>query len=147
MKKHLIIAGIICAIIIPPAGAVTKCVALKSNTTCSSTPEYYQIDWYATCTTTIGSSHKGVGITGISACSSTSGNTVGKTSERISTSSTTNNNKYCWCKMTSPVVSQWVFNNMEASNGGCIYSCSYNCAKYAQNNASFRNGLFSNLSD
>ena len=36
MRKHLIIAGIICAASIPPATAVTKCVALGSNTTCTA---------------------------------------------------------------------------------------------------------------
>ena len=35
MKKHLLIAGLICVATIPPASAVTKCVKLTSSTTCS----------------------------------------------------------------------------------------------------------------
>ena len=140
MKKHLLIAGLICMATIPPAVAVTKCVKLNSSTTCStSSGEYGQSNWSATC--------GGVSIQGVAFCGSQDGGSTGATTDAVTTSSTSDNNKYCWCKMVSPAVSSWVFYGDRGSASNCARLCARICASYAASNASFRSALFSNLSD
>ena len=140
MKKNLLIAGLIGVATIPPATAVTKCVKLNSSTTCStSSGEYGQSNWSATC--------GGVSIQGVAFCGSQNGGSVGATTDAVTTSSTSDNNKYCWCKMTSPAVSRWVFYSADTSAGDCAHACAANCAYIARYPASFRSGLFGSLSD
>ena len=147
MKKQIIIiAGLVSVIMTPPASAVTKCVALNSNTTCtssSSTQYQYHTDWAATCTT------NGVStpISGIGICSSTDGGSMGATATELDTSSTVDENLNCWCKMTSPAVSRWVSNLSHSSAGDCARFCAYHCAFYVQGDASVRSALFGSLSD
>ena len=143
MKKHLIIAGIICAATIPPAYAVTKCVKLSSSTTCSYVdPGDYVVDWTSNCT----SSGTSVAISGISQCSSTSGSSTGQKATSLEISGGTDD-KYCWCKMVSPAVSSWVFYYTYGSASFCAYDCAYSCTYSAAGNAAFRSALFSGLSD
>ena len=137
MKKHLIIAGIICAASIPPAYAVTKCVKLTPSTTCP-TSSGNGSNWSATC--------GGIEIQGVAFCGSQDGGSTGTKSGTVTTSSTSDNNKYCWCKMVSPAVSSWVFGRSTSSGGLCTSSCSYSCANLVKGSA-FRSGLFSGLSD
>ena len=140
MKKHLLIAGLLCVAIIPPAFAVTKCVKLTSSTTCSTySGERGQSNWSATC--------GGVSIQGVAFCGSQNGGSQGATSTAVTISTTSDDNKYCWCRMISPAVSRWVFNNASLSAYTCANDCAYNCAYYAQIPTSFRSALFSNLSD
>ncbi len=126
MKKVLIITsmctGLIC--VWGNAKAATKCVALNSSTTCTSSPSTGSLDWSATCTTDGNS----VAISGIAGCSSQNGSAIGTKSDTISTSSTTEDNMYCWCKMTSPAVSSWVFNYVYGSAANCAYECAKFCA-------------------
>ena len=143
MKKHLIIAGIICVASIPPAYAVTKCVKLSSSTTCSHVnPGTYVVDWTSNCT----SRGTSVAISGISQCSSTSGSSTGQKATSLEISGGTDD-KYCWCKMVSPAVSSWVFNYDRGSASNCAYSCANGCANFAARDAAFRSALFSGLSD
>ena len=144
MKKHLIIAGIICAASIPPAYAVTKCVKLSSSTTCSYVdPGTSVVDWTSNCT----SSGTSVAISGISQCSSTRGSSNGQKATALEISGGTDD-KYCWCKMVSPAVSSWVFNaDGYGSASYCAHYCAGDCATYAANDASIRSALFSGLSD
>lgn len=140
MKKHLIIAGIICAASIPPAYAVTKCVKLTPSTTCTSTSGAAgQSNWSATC--------GGIKIQGVAFCGSQSGDSTGETSETVTISLTGDDNKICWCKMVSPAVSSWVFNTYFSFAGECANSCADNCAYYTGSSSTFRSGLFSGLSD
>ena len=136
MKKHLIIAGIICVASIPPAYAVTKCVKLTPSTTCTS-PSGNGSNWSVTC--------GGIEIQGVAFCGSQDGGTMGAISENVTTS--TDDNKCCWCKMVSPAVSSWVFNVSAESAGACAYLCAYNCAGRARGNSAWRSALFSGLSD
>ena len=144
MKKHLILVGVITTVLTTTgAHAVTKCVALNSSTTCTSSPSSYtgHTDWAATCTT------NGVStpISGIGICSSTSGSSVGQTATELSTS---DDNKHCWCKMTSPAVSsRWVFSYSDTSAVFCAQSCAKFCAINVRNLAAFRSALFGSLSD
>ena len=144
-SKILITGAIFCAITTTGAHAVTKCVALNSSsTTCISSSGQYEnrADWAATCTT------NGVStpISGIGICSSTSGSSIGQTATELDTSSS-DDNKYCWCKMTSPAVSRGVFTNLRPSAGLCAKYCAYDCATRVQSSAAFRSALFGSLSD
>ncbi len=145
MKIFRILAFATCGIaIIAVAQAATKCVALTSSTTCTSSPAAGKLDWSANCTT--GSTS--VAISGIAGCSSQNGSSVGTKSDSITTSSTSDDNKYCWCKMTSPAVSSWVFNHDDAGSAGdCANRCAYYCAYFVQILADFRSALFSLLGD
>ena len=141
MKKHLIIAGIICAASIPPAYAVTKCVKLTSSTTCTSySGAAGQSNWSATC--------GGIEIQGVAFCGSQNGGSEGVTTETVTTSSTPDDNKNCWCKMVSPAVSRWVFAySGHGSAGHCADDCSLYCAFISEESEPGRAGLFSGLSD
>ena len=146
MKSKILIAGaILCAISAAPAHAVTKCVALNSNTTCTSDYVQYQnhTDWAATCTT------NGVStpISGIGICSSTSDSSTSQTATELDISSTSDDNKYCWCRMISPAVSRWVYANKIPSANYCPQNCAYFCADYVQRIMMFRVRLFGSLSD
>ncbi len=146
MKKHLLIAGLMCVAIIPPAAAVTKCVALNpNNTTCTYNQNFNTLDWSANCT----ANGKNVKITGVAGCSSQYGGTTGEASATISTSSNVNDNKYCWCKMTSPAVSQWVYFYfyMGPSATSCAERCATDCSNALNGNVYFMNAMFNNLSD
>lgn len=140
MKKHLIIVGIICAASIPPAYAVTKCVKLTSSTTCTSySGAIGQSNWSMTC--------GGIEIQGVVFCGSQNGGSIGTKSETVTTSSTSDNNKHCWCKMVSPAVSSWVFRYSYASASSCAFYCANGCAYDAQRISALRSALFSGLSD
>ena len=137
MKKTLLIAGLVCVTIIPPAAAVTKCVALNSNTTCDTgdgTSGNVVVN--ATCTTN-GTS---VDVQIVGSLSSTRGTSEGETNSAPSSS----NRLYCWCKMISPAVSKWVYAYYTTNSSDM---CSATCSRYLSFNDDFRNALFSNLSD
>ena len=140
MKKHLIIAGIICAASIPPAYAVTKCVKLTSSTTCTSpSGEAGQSNWSVNC--------GGIAVQGVAFCGSQKGGSAGETSETVTISSNSDDNKHCWCKMVSPAVSSWVSYFSFSSAGDCARICAGRCEYGAQYSSAFRSALFSGLSD
>ena len=149
MKSKIILVGaMLCAITTTGAHAVTKCVALNSSTTCTSNYNSYynKTDWAATCTT------NGVStpISGIGVCSSTSGSSIGQTATKLDTSSTADENMYCWCKMTSPAVSRWVFPQLWSAvvtASDCSSLCAYSCAANVLTDASFMLAMFNSLSD
>ena len=144
-KQFLLAGAMLCAITTTGAHAVTKCVALNSSTTCTSDFEQYQYrtDWAATCTT------NGVStlISGIGICSSTKGASLHATATELDTSSTSDDNKYCWCKMTSPAVSRWVFRGTFGTAGVCARDCARTCAYGVWNVAACRSALFGSFSD
>ena len=55
-----------------------------------------------------------------------------------------NDRGYCWCKMTHPASSRWVFHR-SASASNCASSCANYCGDYAQNYAALRSGLFGSV--
>ena len=137
MKKHLLIAGLICVATIPPAMAITKCVKLTSSTTCSTYSGISgQSNWSATC--------GGVSIQGVAFCGSQDGGSTGATTDAVTTS---DNNKYCWCKMVSPAVSSWVFSGNHYSASNCTYNCADHCVPNGAYDAPFRSAMFGSLSD
>lgn len=145
MKLKIILAGLLCTIIAPPALAVTKCVALSSSgTTCIYGDTGTNVaDWTATCKKNgIRTPIKGIGI-----CSANKGSAIGATATELEISSTVDDNLNCWCKMTSPAVSRWVFHNSGTSAGYCARNCASFCSGNVQNIAAIRSALFGSLSD
>ena len=144
MKKHIIIAGLVSVIMTPPALAVTKCVALNSNTTCTyEVPRENIADWTSTCTTNgVSTPIKGIGI-----CSANAGSSTGATTTELEISSTAAENRICWCKMTSPAVSRWVFNSSSPSAVGCARYCGHYCANNGWSRAAYLSAMFGSLSD
>ena len=143
MKKYLLITGLICAATIPPATAVTKCVNFGNvDNKCSSYTTTGGADWSGVC--------GGTPVRGISMCSSTSGSTKGTTAGQIARSNTDTNNKYCWCRMISPAISQWVFAEAHTNNKYCLMDCNSVCMQsmYSWSYEDVRKSLLSgNLSD
>jgi len=52
------------------------------------------------------------------------------------------NGQYCWCKMTHPAASSWVFRCDYGSPSYCASNCVYRCGDSARNDSSLRAGLF-----
>ena len=50
----------------------------------------------------------------------------------------------CWCRMTHPASSRWVFNN-SSSASYCASNCANGCGYYARNRAALRSGLFGSV--
>ena len=149
MKTKIILAGIIlCAATATDTHAVTKCVALGYNTTCSisSTDDDNVADWTTTCTTNgISTTIKGIGV-----CSATKGSMTNSTSaSNLQISSTPANNRYCWCRMINPAVSRWIYDSTPNNEQGfeCARDCAYRCGSSLYSDSIFRNYMFSNLSD
>ena len=84
-------------------------------------------------------------VTGISTCQSVGGSARGDFSVEISANGGENNGQYCWCKMTHPMASRWVFNVDRASAAYCRSSCMDYCGSSARNDEAFRGGLFGSV--
>jgi hypothetical protein len=67
-------------------------------------------------------------VSGESLCSDTNSGTY--TNGSPSLSSTTTNNGYCWCRMSTPNLgASWVFvNTASGSAAACAHYCAYGCA-------------------
>ena len=48
----------------------------------------------------------------------------------------------CYCKMTGPAVSRWVFAGSRSSSSSCADYCAYNCGGYVRGRAGFRSDVF-----
>jgi hypothetical protein len=55
--------------------------------------------------------------------------------------------KYCWCALTNPAASAWVFGNDHGSSDNCSRYCALDCAYYARNYSDFRSALFEAIGD
>ncbi len=51
---------------------------------------------------------------------------------------------HCWCRMTHPASSRWVFFNSYSAST-CASNCASNCGNNAQGNAALRGGLFGSV--
>ena len=56
-----------------------------------------------------------------------------------------NERKYCWCKMTHPASSRWVFNNPRPWASDCLSWCASLCGGNVRTNAALREGLFGSV--
>ncbi|MCQ2582148.1 MAG: hypothetical protein MJ170_04210 [Alphaproteobacteria bacterium] len=108
----------------------------------SSSADVYGLTENGTWGTTL---YTGDKVTGIASCNSTPGSTRGETTtEEFSQSS---EGQYCWCKMTSPSASRWVFASDKGSADKCVRNCVDNCGYFLKlpARADFRSGFFSSV--
>ena len=145
MKKLLTLTAV-GTLLAAPASAVQKCVALNSSdTTCVFTNLGSGIvDWATTCTTNA----TNVPIKGIGICSYIAGS-EGDTRD-VLTLNTEDiaANINCWCKMTSPAVSPWVYNGGDFTYvDDCMDVCGFMCTASAEHSSAFRSALFGSLAN
>ncbi len=80
-------------------------------------------------------------VSGVAVCNDTSGSYgVSSTTEQVETGGV-----MCWCKMTHPAVSLWVFVTATSSSSGCADYCAYLCGYDVQYASDFRSGVFSSV--
>lgn len=143
MKKCLLVAGLASAVMISPAMAVTKCVALNSSSTQCSGQSSDGPDWTASCTT----NGTKTTIAGISICSSTK-STGDYAATRLEYSTNPNENIHCWCRMISPAVSRWIsYTDPYTSAEKCLGDCSMLCSNYLAYSDGYRGAFFESMSD
>ena len=53
--------------------------------------------------------------------------------------------KYCWCKMTYPAVSRWVFSYATGSASACASNCAAGCGADVRRYAAMRVGVFGSI--
>lgn len=158
MKKTFIfgtITALLSTLSPAPADAVQKCVALNSATTCTVPGRLATgySNWTLSCTTKSTTQT----ISGVMACSTTQGAMYGTSTNLASTRLSTatdpdtcyiGDSLNCWCKMTSPAVSLWVFSGLTyQTESECLYNCAAGCQTYLSNETSLLNAMFSTLSD
>ena len=148
--KNIVMLSAILAVVSVPAAAVQKCVALGSGTTaCAgglSRPPTGKLDWSLTCTT----NSKSVAVSGIGVCSSVSGRTNSPVSSLASTCISSSSCPvsgdavYCYCRMVSPALSQWVAIELAFNSESlCLQNCAATCYQYLIDDQSVRTALFS----
>ena len=90
-------------------------------------------------------------IYGIAACVDKGGTTNQATTHLTATDGTVvtgsfdTTGQYCWCKITHPVSSRWVFNVRTGSASACASNCALYCGSYVRSNAALRGGLFGSI--
>jgi len=55
------------------------------------------------------------------------------------------NGEHCWCKMTHPAASLWVFARTYGSASDCARNCAYDCGYSVRNHSDMRSGLFGSV--
>ena len=53
--------------------------------------------------------------------------------------------RYCWCQLSHPAKSRWVFQYASSSVAGCGSFCAADCGGNVRANSAFRAGLFGSL--
>ncbi len=145
MKKLLILTAV-GAILDAPAIAAQKCVVLDSNAEAISVD--YKLrgtDWSV--------SFENVTVKGVGFCS-LDAPTADEISQTLNFGySGFSNRCNCWCRMTSPAVSQWVWSDEQCPASGvgggkaCMASCAAMCASSFRYPGDFRNKMLSTLFD
>jgi hypothetical protein len=82
-------------------------------------------------------------VSGIATCNSTSG-TYGKAYPQYNfdNNHASSTGVYCWCRMTSPVRSAWVYEDKLNSASECGAVCTSRCGRLVQGNLTYRGGVF-----
>ena len=82
-------------------------------------------------------------VSGVAVCNDTGGSyAVASNSEQYETGGVK-----CWCKMTHPAVSRWVFRYSGSSASGCAGACADNCGYDVRGNSGFRSGVFGSVAN
>ena len=162
VKKFAFVFAILGCVVAMPAFATTMCVkddnvAVILDPSIPGTTYSYD-NALGRWDTTMPYGH----IIGISACVNTSGSygvaksdlhdkivttngvTTGTTNSVIGGETT---GKYCWCRMTHPAVSLWVFAYTVSSASECASNCTPYCGYYVRNYSDFRAGLFGSVAN
>ena len=147
--KNIVMLSAILAVVSVPAAAVQKCVALGRGTTCEAPRGLSQsptgkADWELTCRTNSTS----VTVKGIGVCSPVSGTTSSPvsslTTSKCSSAGSCPAAVYCWCRMLSPALSQWVAIELGfASESTCLQNCASTCYQNLIDDRAVRTALFS----
>ena len=53
--------------------------------------------------------------------------------------------RYCWCQMTHPVKSHWVFRNAGSSVADCRSNCAHHCGIIVRDGSTFRGTVFGSV--
>ncbi len=147
--KKIMMAGLI-AMFCASAGATTMCatddtLAIVLDPVISGISNTYNSDLFEwSATFSYGT------VWGIATCVDTSGQMNSSVEElrdsngEIATGGE-RTGKYCWCKMTHPAVSRWVFRITAASVAGCGSHCAANCGFLVRAESGFRVGVFGSV--
>lgn len=80
-------------------------------------------------------------VSGIAVCNDTGGSYgVASNNEQFETGGVK-----CWCKMTHPAVSRWVFRASYSSASECSGGCASYCGSTVRSRSDFRSGVFGSV--
>ena len=151
MKKLILIIALIMPIVAPAATMCSKndtiTIMLDPSIGDSTNSTY----GYSTAQSTWWTAFPYGTVRGISAClSSKYGQTLGgavadlhDNNELVVGGET--NGEYCWCKMTHPAASLWVFADTISSASFCAGSCASACGSIVRLYSGMRSGLFGSV--
>lgn len=132
--KKILIPGIFITCIGVASAATVKCIAFNTQTACTYDNPYDYVDFTAYC--------GGITVRGLGYCSEQSGSSVGSTTMDLEKSK----GIYCWCRMVSPALSNWVYLESAMDSSQCVHTCSIDCAIALNDSrtkgSSMRQGMF-----
>lgn len=147
--KKLIISGLI-AMFCASADATTMCatddtLAIVLDPVINGTAHSYNTDLFEwSATFSYGT------VWGIATCVDTSGTSNTAVEElrdsngEIATGGE-RTGKYCWCQLSHPAKSRWVFRSAYSSVAVCRSNCANYCAHNVRSNSAFRTGVLGSL--
>ena len=145
MNKKIMFAGLVVIMVALPALAVSVC-AKNSIVTVVLDPTLGISGYTYNNAASVWKATASYGtITGISTCIATSG-TFGVANPSVESPGGETTGGKCWCKMTHPMASRWVFNYDYGSASNCASDCTYYCGFRVQYNGALRVGLFGSVS-
>lgn len=152
LKKLCLWAGA-CAVAVPMvAHATTMCatddtIAIVLDPMIGGSTNSYNADLFEWNTTfSYGT------VFGIATCVDTAGSSNQVVAELKSSDGTVatggeRSGRYCWCQMTHPARSRWVFLYAYGSVGDCRSDCARYCGSDVRYNSGFRSSVFGSLGD
>ncbi len=81
-------------------------------------------------------------VTGIASCNSTPGTYAQSTNQNFNQ---TDKGENCWCKMTFPAVTRWVFDGDRYSAATCANDCALRCGYRVYSHSDFRSAMFGSV--
>ena len=142
-----------CAIVVPMvAHATTMCatddtIAVVLDPMINGSSNSYNADLFEWNTTfSYGT------VFGIATCVDTAGSSNQVVAELKSSDGTVatggeRSGRYCWCQMTHPARSRWVFRTAFGSVGNCGSGCAGLCGNNVRSDSGFRSAVFGSLGD
>ena len=149
MKRFIVLFGLVFAI---TAAFADTNICRKNNTLVillskstngqSATSDASDKTWSVTFnyTTMSVQSRTSSSISGEAACNEISGSA--NTPNTALITSVTDEGTNCWCSMTAPAISYWVFNQTYGTSAACASGCAAACASSVNTSTLFRTGMF-----